>query len=151
LQVGGNVYPQGCGAGGTVQVIRRSARCVAAYDTFMSMNITPNASTLLGQGTGCSPSCTFTAGGKSVHVDSPYTVPGHNGNALLHVSVCWSNPTQFARVVGVNKVDVCGEATAKNLGVAPTDPGSPPDPTVDCAGEDNFIDNPDEAIGKPTN
>jgi hypothetical protein len=38
----------------------------------------------------------------------------------VHVMVCWTTPTFFAKVVGVSKLSPCGSATAQATVVAPT-------------------------------
>jgi len=74
-----------------------------------------------------------TSGGKTVVVYTSW-----NGNAnWVHVKVCWSTPTFFAKVVGVNSLSPCGSATAQALVTPPTN-------TTGCASNDlsTSVNNP---------
>jgi hypothetical protein len=66
-----------------------------------------------------------TSGGKTVVV---YTNWSANTN-WVHVKVCWSTPTFFAKVVGVDSLSPCGSATAQSTVIAPVN-------TSGCAAND---------------
>ncbi len=74
-----------------------------------------------------------TSDGKTVVV---YTIWTGNVN-WVHVKVCWSTPTFFAKVVGVDSLSPCGSATAQAVIVPPTR-------TTGCASNDltSRINNP---------
>ena len=81
-------------------------------------------------------------GKATVEVTSPYALGGviDANHSLLHVRICWDNPTTFACVVGISSVHVCGNATVQNKGISGG--GGNPPTTTDCVSEDNFTDDP---------
>ena len=140
--------PSGCSAG--------DPRCVAAYYTLRSANVTSSlpsrsACTLSGETSvvGTEVCDQYSSGGTTVDVKYPYSLDHVSADPnLVHVRVCWSAPTSFGRVIGTNSVNVCGAASARNI---PNTTAQIQKTTKDCAGEDNFLDNVDETIGQATN
>jgi Putative Flp pilus-assembly TadE/G-like len=121
--------------------------CLAAYHTFASVALSPNASDLSSRTTACAlapvkagETCyRYTFGGATVEVRQPYAFGADSTQwtKYVHAQVCWNVPTTFARVILTRSVKVCGSATALNTGSNAG--GSTPDVT-DCITEDNFAD-----------
>jgi Flp pilus assembly protein TadG len=101
------------------------------YYAFGSLSV-PRPTTL-GTCAGVANCYAETSGGKTVVV---YT--NWNGNSnWVHVKVCWSTPTFFAKVVGVNSLSPCGSATAQATLTAPVN-------TTGCSSNDlsTAVNNP---------
>ena len=101
------------------------------YYAFGSLNL-PRPTTGQSCGTGCE-TYSDLAAKKTVVI---YTNWQNKAN-WVHVRVCWSTPTFFGKVVGVDTLSPCGEATAEASVVAPTH-------TTGCAPNDlsTTVNNP---------
>jgi Flp pilus assembly protein TadG len=84
------------------------------YYAFGSLNL-PRPTTGQSCGTGCETS-TDIAAKKTVVIYTNW----QNKATWVHVRVCWSVPTAFGKVVGVDTLSPCGDATAQATVVAPT-------------------------------
>jgi hypothetical protein len=141
---GGASMPSACGSPGDVS-------CLTAYYTLTSASIAPASGLMSGRGS-CAVSGTgtcfqYVSGRATVEVTSPYLFQGQLDATLVHVKICWDANTAFASVIGRSSINVCGSATAQ---YTPAIPGGSTNPAADCAGEDNFLDQPTDA-GNPTN
>jgi Flp pilus assembly protein TadG len=75
-----------------------------------------------------------TAGNVTISVTTPYTgPPAFSASSLVNVRACKDVGTSFARIIGVTSVHVCGNATARKVGLAPSpNPPGPNDADSPC-------------------
>jgi hypothetical protein len=128
--------PSGCG----------DVRCVGGYYALASADRQPSS-----VGAMSSSACTMTSPkvgetcgeyrykGARADVTWPYVGTGAAAadKSLVHVKICWNTNTSFARVIGRNRFDICGEATAQNTG---TGGAATWQSVADCYAVDNFAD-----------
>jgi hypothetical protein len=127
------------------------ANCSAAYYTASSASLRPsNVTTFAAARSSCTldpvlsgETCYhYTSGKAAVEVKSPYNYNGTADSTMLHVKICWSSPTPFARVIGTSSLNLCATSTARNDGLNQGSGGAP-GATADCYTEDNFADSSD--------
>jgi Flp pilus assembly protein TadG len=91
---------------------------------------------------------TTTAGNITVTIATPYFSgpAAFTPTSLINVKACKDVPTTFARIIAVTSVHVCGNATARKVGVSNSPSGPPGGPdtdtpcTVDAFTADGYFD-----------
>ena len=91
-----------------------NAKATAAQWAFDNLAIGTYGEVTCGAGYGADTKC-YSGDGQEVAVTTPYSGPvigSHSASDLVHVEACKTVGTSFSRIIGVNSLKVCVDATA---------------------------------------